>query len=114
MMVRWMCGVRMKDRKSSENLREQLGIESVSDVVIRGRLRWFGHVESKSEDDWVSECRNMVVGGVRERGRGRKTWSECVLDDMKRIGLKKKNAQDRAKWKGAISGNRLTRVKVEK
>ena len=39
----------------------RLGIESVSDVVRRGRLRWFGHVERKEPDDWVSACRSMVV-----------------------------------------------------
>ena len=39
MMVRWMCGVTLKNKKSSEELREYLGIESVTDVVRRGRLR---------------------------------------------------------------------------
>ena len=34
-----------------------------TEVVRRGRLRWFGHVERKSEDDWVSACRNVVVAG---------------------------------------------------
>ena len=24
--------------------------------VRRGRLRWFGHVECRSGDDWVSAC----------------------------------------------------------
>ena len=43
-------------------------------VVRHGRLRWFGHVESKNGDDWVSACRNVVVAGVRCVGRGRKTW----------------------------------------
>jgi len=28
-------------------------MESVSDVVRRGRLRWFGHVERKEDSDWV-------------------------------------------------------------
>ena len=31
----------------------------------RGRLRWFGHVERNSGDDWVLACRNVVVAGVR-------------------------------------------------
>ena len=33
--------------------------------------------------DVVSACRNVVVAGVRCAGRGRKTWYECVKDDMK-------------------------------
>ena len=50
-----------------------LGVENVAEVVRRGRLRWFGHVECKSGDDWVSACRNVVVAGVRCAGRGRKS-----------------------------------------
>ena len=73
MMVRWMCGVSLKDRKRSVDLYSFLGVQSVDEVVRRGRLRWFRHVERKSEDYWVSACRNVVVAGVRCVGRRRKT-----------------------------------------
>ena len=65
MMVRWMCRVSLKDRKCIVDLYNLLGVQSVDEVVRRGRWRWFGHVERKSEDDWVSACRNVVVAGVR-------------------------------------------------
>ena len=45
MMVRWMCGVSLEDRKHSVDLYSLLGVQSVAEVVRRGRLRWFGHVE---------------------------------------------------------------------
>ena len=48
MMVR--CGVSLKDRKCSVDLYSLLGVQSVDEVVKRGRLRWFGHVERKSGD----------------------------------------------------------------
>ena len=73
MMVRWMCGVSLKDKKRSEDLYSLSGVQSVARVVRRGRLRWFGHVECKNGDDWVSACKNVVVAGVRWVGRGRKT-----------------------------------------
>jgi hypothetical protein len=38
-MVRWMFGVFSKDRCKSEILLKRLGIESVTDVMRRGRLR---------------------------------------------------------------------------
>src|SRR5260221_11254854 len=60
MMVRWMCGVTLKDRKRNEELLGRLGIECVFDVVRRGRLRRFGHIECKNKDDWVAACRDMV------------------------------------------------------
>ena len=47
MMIRWMSGVTMRNGKSSEVIRNRLGIVSVSDLVRQGRLRWFVHVELK-------------------------------------------------------------------
>ena len=45
-------------------------------------------MECTSEDDWVSACRNVVVvAGVRCAGRGRKTWYDCVKDNMEVFGL---------------------------
>ena len=84
MMIRWMCGVTLRNGKSSEEIRNRLGIVSVSDLMRHGRLRWFGHVERKDTDDWVSACRNMAVSGER----GRKTWKECVADDMRLLRLR--------------------------
>src|SRR3989441_935115 len=102
-MVRWMSGVILKDRRTCEELRQGLGIERVERVVSRGRLTWYGHVELKNADDWVSKCRNLeVVGGIR-KGRGKKTWIECVTTDMKKIGLKKEDAQNRSVWSSLIN-----------
>ena len=56
----------------------KLDVEAVSDVVRRGRLRWFGHLERKHPDDWVSACRDLEVDGVKRKVRSRKTWGECV------------------------------------
>ena len=113
-MVRLMCGVTSKQRKSTNELMYQLGIEDVEIVVRRGRLRWFGHVVRKPKDDWVSLCRNVTVGGKRRRGRPRKTWRECVVDDMKCLKLNERDAMDRTLWRRNIRGARLTSASVEK
>ena len=52
----WMCGVTLRDKVPTVELRRRLGIEGVVEVMRRGRLRWFGHVEWKEVDDWVSAC----------------------------------------------------------
>ena len=39
-------------QENNAELLSRPGIESVSDVVRCGRLRWFGHVEHKEPDDW--------------------------------------------------------------
>ena len=92
----------------SEDLCNLLGINCVADVVRRGRLRWFGHLERKSVDDWVSACRGLVVEGMRGRGRSRKTWEQCVRDDMKLLGLHPEWAVFRDMWRDLIWGKRLT------
>ena len=71
MMVRWMCGVSLKDRKQSEVLYSLMGIQSMAMLVRHGRLRWFGHLEGKRGDDWVLTCRNMEVGRSIGAGAGR-------------------------------------------
>ena len=43
-MIRWMCGISMKDRKTSEELRKRVGVEPITTVIRSGRLRWYGHV----------------------------------------------------------------------
>ena len=67
--LRWMCGVTLKNRKSSEKLIQSLGIVSVYDRVHQEKLRWFGHTEWKDKSDWVSACRNISVSGQRGWGR---------------------------------------------
>ena len=89
MMVRWICGVTLKNRITSEELRNRLRIEAVTEIVRRGRLRWFGHegLERKADDDWVQKCRKVEVVGKVGRGRGRKTWLQCVNSDNERFRL---------------------------
>ena len=95
MMVRHMCGITLKDRKSCEELRQRLGINSVSDVLRRNRLRWFGHVERNNDDDWVKACQRLEVAGGRGRCRRKKTWRECVVEDMRVLELEQCVVQDR-------------------
>jgi len=66
----------------SAELNSRPGIECITDVIRRIRLRWFGHVERQDSDDRVSACRSVEVNGVRDRCRGRTTWDECVKKDL--------------------------------
>ena len=50
-MLRWMCGDTLRDKVPTVELRRRLGIEGVVEVMRRGRLRWFEHVERKEVDD---------------------------------------------------------------
>jgi len=41
-------------------------------VLQQNRLRWYGHVLQKDDDDWVKKCMEHEVEGSRPRGRPRK------------------------------------------
>ena len=77
-MVRWMCGVKLKDRLPSKELRERLGVDDIALILQQNRLRWYGHVLRKDDDDWVNKCMEYEVEGLRPRGRPKRTWREVV------------------------------------
>ena len=52
-MVRWMCGIKVKDRVPSKELRERLGLDDIILVLQQKRLRCYGHVLQKEDNDWV-------------------------------------------------------------
>ena len=43
---------------------------------ILNRLRWYGHVLRKDDEDWVKKCMEHEVEGSRPRGRPKKTWKK--------------------------------------
>jgi len=53
----------------------------------------------------VKMCRDLVMVCVRNNGRGKNTWQDCVNEDMKQMGLRRCDAQDRTIWKNIVLGN---------
>jgi len=73
-MLRWMCGIKLKDRLPSKELRETLGIDDVALVLQQKRLCWYGHVLRKDDE----EMYGVWSEGPRPRGRPKRTWREVV------------------------------------
>ena len=61
----------------------------------------------KDDDDWVKQCRAYVNGdwGHRQRRCPRKSWCDCVRDDMRSFGLTRELAQDKVEWRVRIKGH---------
>jgi len=72
-----MCGIKLNDRFPSKELRERPGIDDIALVLQQNRLRWYGHVLRKEDDDWVKECMEHEVEGPSPRGRPKRTWRGC-------------------------------------
>jgi len=77
-MVRWTCNVKVKDRVSSKELRERLGIDDIILMLQQNRLRWYRHVLRKEDTDWMKKCVEYEVEGSRPSGRPKRTWREVV------------------------------------
>jgi len=92
-----MCGVKLKDRLPSKELRERLGVDDIALVLQQNRLRWYGHMLQKDDDDWVKKWMEYEVEGSRPRGRPKKTWKEVVREDCQACKLNKEDAMDRGK-----------------
>ena len=112
MMIRWMCNVSLKDGRSSDELRERLGIPAITEVLRKNRLRWFGHVMRIDAGNPASACRHVVIEGKREQGRPRKTWSQLISNDLRRMKLNPELAQDRF-LRRAIMRPRSTHASME-
>jgi len=78
-MVRWMYGISYKIRVPSKGLRERLGLDDIISVLQQNRLRLYGQVLRKEDNDWVKKCTEYEVEGARPRGRPKKTWErDCA------------------------------------
>ena len=103
-MMRKMCGSRLCEKYSNAELRELTGLEEVNIVMRRRRLRCYGHVMRKEEEDWTKKAwKDWEAEGARPRGRPRKTWNETVKEDLREVRLSPRDALDRVGWKNALS-----------
>ena len=92
-----MCGVSMKDRRTSEELRKLVGVEPITTVIRSGRLRWYGHVIRKSDNDWSEEI---------NRVESRRTWLESVEADMAELEIDREDVHDRNKLRNNVMKRR--------
>jgi len=83
-MVKWMCGIKLLDRVPSKELRERLGLDDIISVLQRYRLRWYGYVVRKENDDLVKKCMEYEVDGARQEV-DQKTWKEIVEKTVRHV-----------------------------
>ena len=81
---------------------QRLGVDDIAFVLQQNRLRWYGHVLRKDDDDWVKKCMEYEVEGPRPWGRPKRTWTEVVRGDCQARKLNKEDAMDRCKWRKLI------------
>ena len=83
-------------------IREKLGVVCVTDKMREIRLRWYGHVMRKEDDNCTKRIMKAEVYGKRSRGRPRKRWSDMIRNDMKMLNLKDEDILERDEWRRRI------------
>ena len=63
-MIRAMCGVKMMDKRSIEELINMLGLhETVVGMAKASGVRWYGHVLRRNEGDVLQRALEFKVNG---------------------------------------------------
>ena len=100
-MIRAMWGVKLLDRRNSDELMDMLGIkESLDRMAKASSMQWYGHVLRKEDENVIVKALKFEVSGCR--GRPKQTWKKQVENEMKKNGLGKEDACDRTKWRGVV------------
>ena len=62
-----------------------VGVEPITTVIRSGRLRWYGYVVRKSNEDWVNKCMELELKAEDRLEDPRRTWLESVEAEMLRV-----------------------------
>ena len=98
-----MCGVKLVDRKNTEDLIKMLGLKETLDKMAQANgERWYGHKLRRDEESILKKAMMLQVNGQRKRGRQKQTWKRQVEESLKKIGLRAEEATDRARWREGV------------
>ena len=67
----------------SDELKSQLGMCSIENVLRQEHLHWYSHLQHMDPDTWPRMVDKTIVTGNSPRGCPRKTWFECIRNDLK-------------------------------
>ena len=102
-MVRAMCGQKVADRRVTKKQMKMLGLrETIDRLATANEVKWYGHVLRRDGDSVLKVSLDLEVSGKGKRGRPKKIWKNQVKEETEKIGLKKEDALNRAKWKDGV------------
>ena len=77
-VLRMIKGVTRRDRMRNDEIRRELGVVSILEMVERSKLRWYGHVQRMNENQFPRKYLEYRPQGRRPVGRPRRRWIEGV------------------------------------
>ena len=101
-MLRFTMGVRRKDKIRNEYIRGTVKVERLGMKMREGRLRWYGHVIRRDQEYVGKKMMEMELPGKRKRGRPKRKFLDVVKEDMRKVGAKKTDIENRTVWRKII------------
>ena len=84
--LRGARGVTLRDHVRSTQIREDLGVEPITEFIERRQLSWWGHLQRMKVDRTVRQVWEAKVVGKRSKGRPQQTWDKAIGKILKERG----------------------------
>ena len=101
-MLRFTMGVTRKDKIRNEHIRSTVKVERLGMKMREGRLRWYGDVMRRDQEYVGRKIMEMKLPEKKRRGRSKRRFLDVVKEDMKEVGVKEMDIEDRKMWKMMI------------
>ena len=101
-MLRFAMGVTRKDKIRNNHIRSTVKVERLGMKMREGRLRWYVHVLRRDQEYVGRKMMEMELPVKRKRGRPKRRFLDVVKEDMKEVGAKEIDIEDRKMWRMMI------------
>ena len=98
-MLRFSLGLTRVNKVRNEEVRRMLGTRRLGEKAREQRLRWYGHVRRREETYVGQRMLAMVPPGKRRGGRPQRRYIDNIREDMRELGTKETDTQDRGRWR---------------
>ena len=83
---------------------EIFGRNTITASIKAARLRYAGRVSRMDDDRTAKKSLDRKFDGTRSRGRPRKRWQDCVVEDTESLGVSdwRRLAENRNEWRSLV------------
>ena len=90
--------------KSTKDLMHMLDSNKTIDQLAKGNsVRWYGHVLRKDKNNSMRMALDIKVYWTRKSGGAKNTWLKAVIEQSRKVGLNKNDANNRSRWRLGVN-----------
>ena len=101
-MLRFAMGVTKKDKIRNEYIRNTVEVERLEMKMREGRLRWYGHVMRRDQEYVGRRVMELELPEKRKRGRLKRKFLDVMKEDIREVGAREKDIENRTLWRKII------------